>query len=287
MKRLLVTGLCAWGLCAGLVAQEIYVSIPPMKYAAEQLFGEEVGVVLAAGQSPHSYSPTAKQISRLAQAKILFTTGVPFEARLVERLRQIAPDLRIVATDAELVKRTFSVELGHDHRTDCVHGDFDPHVWLSPKLYSQQALAMAVAMKELYPNKAQSITSNLHALNVELSNLDRELQGIFAGSKGFTGGTVMVYHPAFGYFCDAYGLKQIAVEVDGKEPTAAQLNQLMKLAREKNIKVVFVQKQFPASTAASIAESIGGAVIPLDPLSADYMNNLREVAFRILKGATE
>jgi zinc transport system substrate-binding protein len=283
---LVLAVLCLCSLSAKLRAQEVYVSIPPLKYAAEKLLGTgtEVGVVLAPGQNPHSYSPTAKQISRLAQAKVLFTTGVPFEKLLLDRLQQIAPDLRIVETDAKLVKRTFSSEHEHVHGPECDHGDADPHVWLSPKLYSEQAIVMARVLAESYPDKKESIMKNLLVLNVQLTSLDVDLQASLAG---FQGNTIMVYHPAFGYFCDAYGLKQVAVEMEGKEPSAAQLSRLIKTAQEKNIQTLFVQKQFPPATAQAIADAIEGTVIPLDPLSSDYVNNLRDLAGKMGGGKTE
>ncbi|MBR4328869.1 MAG: zinc ABC transporter substrate-binding protein, partial [Candidatus Riflebacteria bacterium] len=87
-----------------------------------------------------------------------------------------------------------------------------------------------------------------------------------------------VFHPAFGYFANKYGMIQKAVEIEGKEPAPRQLGELIRNCRNEGIKVIFVQKQFPVSTAKTIAASIGGSVVAIDPLSEDYLNNLRTIA---------
>jgi zinc transport system substrate-binding protein len=87
-----------------------------------------------------------------------------------------------------------------------------------------------------------------------------------------------VYHPAFGYFADAYGLKQVPVEVEGKEPSARQLAAFIERAKAAGAKVIFVQPQFSTKSAEAVARSIGGAVVPMDPLATDYLANLERTA---------
>ena len=92
------------------------------------------------------------------------------------------------------------------------------------------------------------------------------------------GKTLLVFHPSYGYFADAYGLKQIAVEMGGKEPGARQLARLIDRAKEDGVRMIFVQPQFSKGSARTIAEAIGGAVVPLDPLARDYLENLERMA---------
>jgi zinc transport system substrate-binding protein len=90
-----------------------------------------------------------------------------------------------------------------------------------------------------------------------------------------------VFHPAYGYFGDAYGLKQIAIQLGGKEPTARQLAKLIQLAKEEGVRVLFVQPQFSKKSAEALAKAIGGAVIPLDDLAPDYLRNLQDMAVKL------
>ena len=88
----------------------------------------------------------------------------------------------------------------------------------------------------------------------------------------------MVFHPSWGYFADEYGLRQIPIEIDGKEPTAKELAGIIDFAKEKNIRVIFVQSQFSTGAAERVAESIGGKVVQIDPLAEDYISNLKNLA---------
>jgi zinc transport system substrate-binding protein len=91
----------------------------------------------------------------------------------------------------------------------------------------------------------------------------------------------MVFHPAWGYFARTYGLEQIAVEMEGKEPKPADLKRLIRHARERGIKVIFVQPEFSTKSAEAIAKAIGGKVVLANPLALDWANNLKEIASEI------
>jgi zinc transport system substrate-binding protein len=106
--------------------------------------------------------------------------------------------------------------------------------------------------------------------------LDEELRGIFAGEK--EGLEFIVFHPAWGYFAHAYALEQVPIEIEGKEPKPAEIKHLIEYARERDIKVIFVQPRFSSQSAKTIAISIGGQTAYVDPLAADWADNLREVA---------
>ena len=88
----------------------------------------------------------------------------------------------------------------------------------------------------------------------------------------------MVFHPAWGYFARAYGLQQVPIEIEGKNPKPALLKELIVHAREKGIRVVFVQPQFSTKSAEIVAREIGGRVAFADPLAEDWLANLAAVA---------
>jgi zinc transport system substrate-binding protein len=178
-------------------------------------------------------------------------------------------------------------EAEHDQEKGEHHGDaehdedheeragLDPHIWLSPPLVKIQARTILAALQETDPAHRSIYEANFKAFTSQIDQLDAGLKKTFAGKKGLQ---FMVFHPAWGYFAHAYGLKQVPIEIEGKDPKPAQLKKLIEHARENGIKVVFVQPQFSSKSAELVAREIGGQVAFVDPLAEDWMANLREVA---------
>jgi len=140
------------------------------------------------------------------------------------------------------------------------------------------AATIARALQAADPTHAADYQANLRALQDDLAALDAKLAQALAPLKGRQ---LFVYHPAFGYFADAYGLKQVPVEVEGKEPTARQLAGLVDRARAAGARVIFVQPQFAPKSAEAVAKAIGGAVVPLDDLAKNYIANLSDMADKV------
>jgi len=162
---------------------------------------------------------------------------------------------------------------GHDHSHD--HTGVDPHIWLSPRLLKQQAQTVASVLQELDPENAEPYRRNLDALVAELNRADariRELLGAYQGRS------FLVFHPAWGYLADEYGLRQVAIEIQGKEPSDREMTELQQFARDEQIRVVFVQPQIEGASARAVAEAIGGRVEVLDPLAEDVSAELVRAA---------
>nr|WP_281281247.1 zinc ABC transporter substrate-binding protein [Pontiella desulfatans] len=247
----------------------VFVSIPPMAGLLKEIAGNdlEIRTLLGEGQSPHAYEPTARQLAALGEAGMLFTIGVPFEEALLKKIKPIYPKLRIVETDSAIEKRSMPHEhAGHQCTND--HGAKDPHVWLSPQNAERIATCMFNALAKNNDDR--------HAKLVQtLKQLDEDLETRLAP---FNGSRFYVFHPSFGYFADRYGLTQVPIELDGKSPAPRQLADLIEQAQVDGVKVVFVQKQFPAESAQAVADAIGGNVVQLDPLAEDVVANLRQIA---------
>ena len=265
-----------------------FVTIPPQAHFVERVGGEfvEVGVLVQPGQSPHAYEPTPRQMASLAEADVYFTVGLPFEESLVRRIRSLAPELEVVATDYPVPKRSMEDTEADDehagHHDDDRHGGrLDPHVWLDPDLVKIQARVIAETLERLDPDHAAAYESNLEKFVAELDSLDAEISEAL---EPLAGSRLYVFHPSFGYFADAYGLTQVAVETGGKEPGARQLAQLIKRARADSVRVIFVQPQFSSRAAQALAEAIDGAVVPIDPLARDYTRNLLDIANKVRRG---
>ncbi len=268
------------GLCVQAAALNVFVSIPPQKWLAEKVGGDavRVHVLVGNGQEPHNFSPTPRQVAALYRARIYFTIDMAFERELVRRISTSSPDAFFVNSIAGIDKIPISLA-GHGERESVNSGAaLDPHVWLDPDNLQQMAQNMAVALAKIDPGHASVYKSNLQQVSKELASLKRELLNELAPCAGTT---FYVFHPAFGYFAHAFGLKQKAVEASGKSPEPRQLRALIRQARQEKIQVIFVQPQFDVKSARAVASAIDGTMVPLDPLAEDVAASLRIMAKEI------
>ena len=300
---------------------KVFVTIPPQAWFVERIGGPYVAVqvLVGPGQSPHTFDPTPQQMARLADARIFFRIGWPLEPRLLERARSINPNLQVIDTregialrwmtpaEAEADERAEQAAGHAEHAPEAAApdgvrspappgllkvsgaaasaapapghtGEADPHFWLNPRYARVQAATIEKALAAADPAHADEFRKNLAALDEDLDKLDARLREALAPLKGRD---FFVYHPAFGYFADAYGLRQVPVEIEGKEPTARQLARLIDRARAEGVRVIFVQPQFSAKSAEAVATAIGGSVIRLDDLAKDYLANLADMAEKV------
>jgi zinc transport system substrate-binding protein len=263
----------------------VAVSIPPQAWFAERIGGRQVSVqvVLKPGDSPATYDPTPRELARLADARIYFAVGVPMETRLLPELRRDFPDLQIVDTTAGIAELAFSATThepaaGGDLKAAQGSGELDPHIWLSPRLAKILARNMANALIALDPARTDSYQAGLAGVEQELDRLDAELKSLLAP---LAGRELLVYHPAFGYLAAEYGLVQVAIESGGQQPSPRQLADLLKQARTRHPGAIFVQPQFSATTAHTLARELGVPVVELDPLARNYPDNLQRMAVTI------
>jgi zinc transport system substrate-binding protein len=263
----------------------LFVSILPQADFVERLGGRrvDVHVLVGPGQSHHAYEPTALQVGRLARAKAYFRIGVPFETGLLDKIAAAVPHLRIVDTSEGI--RLRDATDGHDHDdAGCDHASHagkDPHIWLDPRLVKVQAATICRALCELDPPHCDEFQANLQAFHAELDRLHEDISRLLAPLRGRE---FYVFHPAYGYFADAYGLTQVAVEEEGKEPSLRRLQGLIDRARRAGVRLIFVQPQFPTAGARAVAAAIGGAVVPMDPMARDYLASLRSMARLVADG---
>ncbi|MBN1212073.1 MAG: zinc ABC transporter substrate-binding protein [candidate division Zixibacteria bacterium] len=248
----------------------VFVSILPQAFYVEQIGGEfvTVQVLVGPGQSPATYEPSPKQMSALAETPLYFRIGVPFERHLIGKIEKTFQALKIIDTREGVPLREIDGVEHHDHEYT---GGKDPHIWLSPQLVKIQADNIYRALVGYDSARTDYYEKNLEKFKARLDETDaaiREKLAPFKGSRFYA------FHPSYGYFADDYGLVQLAVEIEGREPSARQLAALIEHARAEKVRVIFVQPQFAVKTAETIARAIGGRVVQLDPLSGDYLNNL-------------
>jgi len=287
---MLVFSLLAWG--QGERAKfPVFVSIIPQASFLERIGGNhvDVEVLIGEGQSPHNYEPTPKQMAKLATARAYFRIGVPVEKGVMRKIRQSHKNLVIVETQKGIVYRYLA---GHHHDHGERQGKHlaaaaagkrepDPHIWMNPRLVKIQARNIQDALGRLDPVHKREYAANLQAFEADLDRVDTRIARSLAP---FRGSNMYVFHPAFGYFADAYGLIQVPIEIEGKEPSARQLADLIDGAKKDRVKVMFVQPQFSRRSAEAVAKAIGGVVVPINPLARDYLANLERIAAAVEQG---
>jgi zinc transport system substrate-binding protein len=265
-----VTALSAVAATSTAAAQAIWVSIPPQVEMVQRVAGGrlEVGVLVQPGHSPDTYEPTPKQMASLADARLFVTIGATFERPFISRLREVAPRL-------EIVDGTRGIEL---QPMEAGGGRLDPHFWLDPLLVRTHAATICDALCRLAPERCGDLQANL---TIYQGALEAAHERIAARLAPVAGKEIFVFHPAYGYFARRYGLRQRAVEVDGKEPTARQLAELIEAARQAGARALFVQPQFSGSTPMAVADAVGCMLVDLDPLAEDHLAYLERMAKRI------
>lgn len=280
-------GLLIWGAIglahAGAKDRlDVTVSIVPQQYFLEKIGGDlvNISVMVLPGANPAVFEPKPQQMVALMKSKIYFAIGVPFERVWLRKFEEVNASMKIVHTEEGIEKMPMKGpdregRQGHDH------GIKDPHVWLSPPLVMVQARNILDALMRTDPDHRQDYEKNYKSFILELVDLDLQIRSIFSDLG--EGHKFMVYHPSWGYFAKAYGLTQIPVEMEGKEPTPKELERLIQYAKEEGVKAVLVQPQFSTKSARTIANALNGDLIVADPLARLWKENLLKVA-ETLKG---
>jgi zinc transport system substrate-binding protein len=260
----------------------VFATVVPVAAFVERIGGAEVTVqsMVRPGQNPHTYEPTPRQVAALAGADLYVRVGMPLEDAWLPRIRATNPRMRILDARDGIQLRSNGPVSELDGPPVAGEGDHDPqaqdiHVWTSPPLAKSMGAAIRDALIQLRPGQAAIFQSNDERFAADLDALDADLRTRLAPVEGRR---FMVFHPAWGYFADRYGLVQVAVEVQGKEPGARALAGLIAAARADGIRLVLVQPEFSARSAGQVAAAIGGRVESVDNLSADYFGNLRRLA---------
>lgn len=256
------------------MAQEshtVLVSIAPYEYFVKRIVGDTQKVLLLVppGSSPHYYEPNAKQVLEAAKSDIWFLMGESFEKKALPPLREYNKNLKTVDLRE-------GIDLIYEACCCCAeHGDPDPHIWMSVKDAKKQAQTIAETLISVYPEHKQLYEQNLAALQKDLESLDQEIETMLYPYKGRA---IMVSHPAYAYFCRDYGLVQLSIEFEGKDPSPKQLTSILEQARKAKINIIFIQAQHSSKGARLIAKEIGAQIDTIDPLSENYLENIREIA---------
>jgi zinc transport system substrate-binding protein len=248
----------------------VIVSVGPELEFVQAVGGDKVDVTLMVppGADPHTYEPLPNQLSQVSNAKIYVMVGTPieFELNYMDKMRNMNHNMLVVNSSEGIVLIPNTAE--HENNSD-------PHVWVSPKNAKIMVENIYQSLIKTDPNNTEYYTKNRDTYLKQLDELDNNITRSIAGKEN---SQIIVYHPAWAYFCRDYNLKQIPIEYGGKEPTSQEIAYVIDLAKKYNIKVIFVEPQYSPKSAEVIASEINGKVVKVDDLAPDYIKNLNSVA---------
>lgn len=247
----------------------IFVTITPMQSIIEEITAGDfdIEVIVPKGASPETFEPTPKQVTSFSDAEFIFSTGlIDFEQSLTER----------ISGDAEVVNLSNGIEL---IAGSCSHGNHkhkhgvDPHIWTSPRALRTMVTNAHKAIMAHYPDSVK-YTEATGRLLERINKLDNycatriKAEGVEA---------MMIYHPAYTYYARDYGIEQIAIEHDGKEPSLRQTTALIEKAKEHGVKAILRQPQYSEDKVRAIANDAGAEIITTDPLAEDILGEIERV----------
>lgn len=247
----------------------IFVTITPMQSIIEEITAGDfdIEVIVPKGASPETFEPTPKQVTSFSDAEFIFSTGlIDFEKSLVQRIDD----------DAEVVNLSNGIEL---IAGSCSHGNHkhkhgvDPHIWTSPRALRTMVTNAHKAIMAHYPDSVK-YTEATGRLLERIDALDNycatriKAEGVEA---------MMIYHPAYTYYARDYGIEQIAIEHDGKEPSLRQTTALIEKAKEHGVKAILRQPQYSEDKVRAIANDAGAEIITTDPLAEDILGEIERI----------
>ncbi len=253
---------------------QVSVSIVPLAYFTDQLTDEgvSVNVMVPPGASHATYSPSTSQLQALSDADIYFRIGhLGYEQVWMDRLAELGQDMEITDLSANVdLIRGEPVDHG-DH----VHeGGVDPHIWMSPATMLELLPVFKQTLSETYPAMADQISANHDSLYERVQDLHT---GMLQLSEELEQKSFMIFHPALTYLARDYGLEQIPIEYEGKEPTPGRLRRIIDQARATEIPVIFIQEEFDERSAELVSRESGASLIQINPMAYNWFEGMEEI----------
>lgn len=245
----------------------ITVTIEPLRFFTEKIGGDKFDVVTMVpnGASPETYEPTAQQMAALTKSQLYIKAGsLGFERTWSERLKNNAAHL-ITVNSSEGIKQL----------KDNDRGISDPHTWTSPINAIHIAHNIYRALARIDVKDSAYFRDNLDSLIMQIIELDNIITAKTASAKSKS---FIIYHPSLTYFANEYGLEQMVIEENGREPSAASLARLIDTAKKKNVKLMFLQKEFANRNISTITNATGVKTVEINPLSYDWEGEMLKIA---------
>lgn len=257
----------------------LMVTLEPLRYFTEAIAGDEYHVIsmVPKGSSPETYDPTPQQLMEVDKSTAYLRIGyIGFEQAWMKKLQANSPHLKVFDTS-----KGVSLIRGKEHRHgDHVHpGGVEPHIWNSCKNAQIIAENIYAALCSIDSTRKETFKMRLDSLKQTIAQTDSIIRVLLTDANR----TFLIYHPALSYFARDYGLKQISIEDNGKQPSPAQLKELIETCRKEKADIIFVQKEFDMHNALLIAGELGIGVVPINPLDYHWPNEMINIARSLSK----
>lgn len=263
---------------------KVAVSLPPQAEIVRAIGGDrvEVTIVLPTGVDHESFSPRPKMLQSVAGVDLYWATGVGFEQRWLPKLLESNRDLAILVWNDEEAAAGEPHHHRHEPHDHACHDDL--HRWLDIGSVKIAAGVLSGRLIQLDPDGRSVYEANTEHFLSRCEQLRIEIGALLAPFKGRH---FYVYHGAFGYFAEAHGLEQVALEREGREPSLRDLSTLISAARAEGVTAVYLQPQIQAPAAHQLARAIGADIVTLDPLAENWESNLRRIAETLARGFSD
>ena len=280
---LFIISLFVWGCENSSNTQRnlISVSIVPEKYFVEQIAGDdfEVNIIIPPGVSHSSYDPSPGNMTAIGRSVAYFQIGnIGFEKSLIDKIAELNPNLKIydLSDGVHLIAspKVLTDVQHHDNHHHHRHGNYDQHIWMSARKAKIIARNVYKAVSELKPERKSFYQDNLTAFLQRMDTLDAVTQRKLSdlSVRAF-----VIFHPALTYYAEDYQLEQIPLEVDGKEPSVAWMQEVVKKIQDKNVRVIFIQNEYAQTAAVAISETTGIELQIINPLSEDWQKEFEHI----------
>ncbi|NMC32806.1 MAG: zinc ABC transporter solute-binding protein [Veillonellaceae bacterium] len=282
-KKWLIAGICAVALVSALVLTQrapfsagdrsrptVVVTIAPQAAFVKEVAGDLVRTVtvLPPGANHETFSLPPQDMEKISAANLYLALGLPPErATILPKVSELNRKLKIIDVQKEVAKTYPPRYFAPD--------DQDPHIWLSPKRAIAMVQLTARELGSLDPDHRQTFEQNAKRFIGQIEAVDREIR---TALKPMANRTVIVFHPAFGYFADEYNLTMVALEEEGKEADPRRMREMIDMARKKGIKIIFYQEDIDSRQSRTFAEELGGKAEKVSPMATDYVENLKRMA---------
>ncbi|UFT98262.1 zinc ABC transporter substrate-binding protein [Radiobacillus kanasensis] len=261
---------------------QIYTTVYPLQYFTERLGGEyvDVSTIYPPGADAHTYEPTTKKMTEIAEADAFFYFGEvlePFADTVAQALTDEHVQLVEFASHEELFEhenehQEVKHEEGHNGHA---HGDHDPHIWLDPLRSMELASILKDELITLMPKHQQKIKENFASLKEELLQLDEQLVETLQSKKQKT---ILVAHAGYGYWEERYGIEQLAVNGvnNSSGPSQIDLVHIMEEAREHQLSYMVFEQNISDSISSKIQKEMGVKATHIHNLSVLTEEDIKE-----------
>jgi len=249
----------------------IYASFYPMQFLASQIAGDKAVVysLVPAGVEPHDWDPKPRTMAELQESDMLVYNGAGMESWLKDLLPSLEKEgVKTVDTSQGLELLPYNEETADVHEEEEEEHEeeelaYDPHVWVSPVKYKQQAQNVLAALIEIDKANQEYYESNYDKLAVQLDKLDSDYRQAVAGFKNKK---FIVSHSAFEYLAKEYGLTQLPIRgvTPQAEPSPKKLSELAEISRENNIKYIFFESLVSPRLSQALATEVGAETLVLN-----------------------